>query len=882
MKKILFCSLFLSLLLCIAAVAAPNNETIDTSGAVEIYRNTFDSAAALNDFMLRGEWGVENGKAYVLPNQTSMNAYTLYNGANETLKNLTDYVVSVEMYNVRQATGLVARCDLATANTAMHGYMGVNASCQTNGTYFFTRVTNNTAGTATISLGSSPVIFAPGANIRLEVAMQGKIVQTKAYDLDTDMLLWVRSGVTDLHPSGSFGLFAYTKVLDGLDVSETRFDNLVVKSLPSVSSAENFDVYATLTDTANAVEVYRNTFDDATALNDFTQYSGTWGVENGKARLLANQANTNANAYFVYTGANETLKNLTDCIIEVDVYNLRQAEGLVARCDLSACNTNIQGYMGFNPNFNTAGTKAYMRVTSSADGKSAKGLGTSAEICKPGDNVHLTVILRGNTAQYIVSNIDSGKVLCAMTAETDLAASGSFGLMAYTKIVNGLDNSESRFDNLVVKTLPAVTDENYTRADYAAEQHGDDRIDFLADGMLAVHKSLSMTNGTVNAQVFMPTAASASNFPGEIVKGNTRVDRAGILFNRSADGNSYYKLQMKRTYKITEVTDGAITDSSTTVHFELYKVQNGSEKLLKSFYMEAAGLGSWGMSELRAVKDGGKIYCYANNRCYIALEDASPLTGSGVALFGDLAGTSFANISVSDVTTPDKADLVTWGHSHIGGWYNFEEAVSVYGKGINIGLGGAATNDMPNVINEIASYEPKVIVIMIGSNNYASGAEKNTADLKKYNEQLHALLPAASIFVISEWWQPSRIETYGQTVLDLNEAYRAYAAETPYVSIIEGFDLALTDGEFDANKFKDTHHLKPAIYPELDKRLLSAIAPAFGEVGDVNGDGAVSLRDVLLAVRVLLNGEYLRVADLNFDGEVTLLDCIKILRSIVN
>ncbi len=28
-------------------------------------------------------------------------------------------------------------------------------------------------------------------------------------------------------------------------------------------------------DTSDAVEVYRNTFDDASALNDFTQYSGT-------------------------------------------------------------------------------------------------------------------------------------------------------------------------------------------------------------------------------------------------------------------------------------------------------------------------------------------------------------------------------------------------------------------------------------------------------------------------------------------------------------------------------------------------------------------------------------------------------------------------------
>lgn len=877
MKKLfLFVTVF-ALLLCFAVGAAPAINTIDTSGAVEVYRNTFDDASALDDFtQFRGVWGVEDGRAYVLPGQENMNAYFLYTGEDESLHDMRDYVVSVEMYNVRQATGLVARCDLDTANTALHGYMGVNAACQTNGTYFFTRVTNNDAGSSATSLGSAPVIFAPGANIRLEVAMRGEIIQTSAYDLESGMLLWVRSGVTDLHPSGSFGLFAYTKIMDGLDVSETRFDNLVVKTLSPVSGAENFDVYATLVDTSGAVEVYRNTFDDASALNDF-KLRGKWGVTDGKAYVLPGQAGMNA--YTLYNGSNTALKNLTDCIIEVDIYNLQQAEGLVARCDLATANDKIQGYMGFNPNFNTAGTKAYNRVTNKDDGSGAQGLGTSAEICKPGDDVHLTVVFRGKTVQYFVSDLATGKVLCNLTAETDLHPSGSFGLMAYTKVVNGLDNSNSRFDNLVVKTLPANTGDGYEQADYAAEQHGDDLIRLLADDMLAVHKTLEMENGTAEVDLFMPAAASASNFPGEIVKGNTRVDRAGLLFNRAADGSSYYKLQMHRTYKITAVEDGKITDSSTTVYTQLYKVVNGKETQLKSFSMEASGLGSWGVVKLRVVKDGGKLWCYMNDRCYIALEDTAPLTGKGIALFGDLAGTAFAGLKVSDVTECDKADLVTWGHSHIGGWYNFGDVFAEYGKGVNIGLGGSATNDMPNVLNEIASYEPDVVVIMIGSNNYGSGAEKNTADLKKYNEQLHELLPGAKIVVITEWWQPVRRVTYGQTVLDLNEAYRAYAAETDYVCILEGFSIALTNGAFDESKFKDTMHFNPATYKVLDERAHCVIGSFYGNEGDVDGDGDVSVKDVLLSLKGLVNNTYPRHADRDFDGEVGLLDCLAILRT---
>ncbi len=875
MKKLLLTSLLLSLVLCVTVGAASKIAPIDTADAVEVYRNTFDDANALADFtQFRGEWGVENGRAYVLPGQAGMNAYFLYTGENESLQNLGDHVVSVEMYNVRQATGLVARCDLATANTAGHGYMGVNASCSTGGTYFFTRVTNNAAGTSTASLGSAPVIFAPGANIRLEVAMRGKVIQTSAYDLDNDgMLLWVRSGVTDLHPSGSFGLFAYTTIVNGLDVSETRFDNLVVKTLSPVSDAENFDVYATLVETANATEVYRNTFDDASALSDF-KLRGEWGVENGRAYVLPGQASMNA--YTLYNGSNEALKNLTDCIIEVDIYNLQQAEGLVARCDLATSNEKIQGYMGFNPNFNTAGTKAYNRVTNTTDGSGATGLGTSAEICGPGDDVHLTVVFCGTTVQYFVSDLDTGKVLCCLTAETELHPSGSFGLMAYTKVVNGLDNSESRFDNLVVKTLPANTGEGYEKADFAAKQFGNDLLQLNADGMLAIHKTMTMENGTAEVQAFMPAAATASTFPGEIVKGNSRVDRAGLVFNYAEDGSSYYKLQMHRTYKITAVTDGAITDASTKVYTQLIKVVNGTETELKSYY---TGLGSNGPVDLRVVKDGGKIWCYMNDRCYAAIEDAEPLTGTGLGVFTDLSGAAFANLSTSDVTECDKADLVAWGHSHIGGWINFGDVMAEYGKGVNVGIGGLQTKDMPGIINEMASYEPEVVVIMIGSNNYGSGAEKNTADLKKYNEQLHALLPEAKIVVITEWWQPVRLETYGQTVLDLNEAYRAYAAETDYVYIVEGFSLALTNGEFDESKFKDTMHFTPATYESLDDRVCTLIGSFYGNEGDIDGDGDISVKDVLLSLKGLVNRTYPRHADRNFDGAVDLRDCLAVLKA---
>ncbi|MBQ9428721.1 MAG: hypothetical protein IJU41_04165, partial [Clostridia bacterium] len=595
-----------------------------------------------------------------------------------------------------------------------------------------------------------------------------------------------------------------------------------------------------------------------------------------RAYLLPGQ--TAANAYFVYTGANTALHDLSDYVVEVDIYNLRQAEGLVTRCDLTACNTSIQGYMGLNPNFNTAGTKAYNRITSSADGKSASSLGTSAEICAPGMDVHLTVVMKGTTVQYLVSDLDTGRVLCNLTAETSTHLSGSFGLMAYTKVVNGLDNSDSRFDNLVVKTLPANAGAAYAKADYAAEQHGNDRIDLLANDTLACSDTLMLANGTVSAQVFMPAAATKNDLAP--VKNDDREDSAGIRFRVSEDGASYYTLEMYRRSYVATVENGEITKITTTVYTRLYKTQNGVKKLLEEFYMEAAGLGSTGVVELRAVVDGGKIYGYMNDRCYVSVTDGDPLTGTGIAVFSDLAGTSFANLRVSDVTACDKADIVIWGHSHPDGWYHAVDEFARYGRVANLALGGSSTLDMPNIVDEMATYEPKVAIIMIGSNNMGYTVSKNVADLDNAFDLLRVLRPGIKFILITEWWQPARLEAYGDYVLALNEAYRTYASENDDVTIVEGWDIPVKDGQLDTSMFKDTQHLNPASYLILNERMHTALSQLFVEDrGDLNADGRITVADALLAIRHILDGgEYLPAADIDFNGRIELVDVLRILK----
>ena len=56
--------------------------------------------------------------------------------------------------------------------------------------------------------------------------------------------------------------------------------------------------------------------------------------------------------------------------------------------------------------------------------------------------------------------------------------------------------------------------------------------------------------------------------------------------------------------------------------------------------------------------------------------------------------------------------------------------------------------------------------------------------------------------------------------------------------------------------------------------------------GDANGDGSISLLDVLVVKRHILGietltGEKFQAADINGDGKVDLLDCLKIKRHIL-
>ena len=56
--------------------------------------------------------------------------------------------------------------------------------------------------------------------------------------------------------------------------------------------------------------------------------------------------------------------------------------------------------------------------------------------------------------------------------------------------------------------------------------------------------------------------------------------------------------------------------------------------------------------------------------------------------------------------------------------------------------------------------------------------------------------------------------------------------------------------------------------------------PETNPVGDLDGDGVISVKDVLITINALLNGTALEGADMNGDGKITLIDVLRVLKLI--
>ncbi len=201
-------------------------------------------------------------------------------------------------------------------------------------------------------------------------------------------------------------------------------------------------------DTSKLEPVYSNGFDSADALNDFTQYGGTWEVKDGRLYITEGEHTP----FIVYTG-DSALTTLTDYVLDVDMYNTQTQAGPVIRSNLDFVDgtspNGIAGYVGFVGFSGDLAAVGYGKDNGGWGGNINVG---PAGAFAPGSNLHIQLAVQGDKIQAIFTNIDTGAEVYAFTGTHDAWSQGSFGFRMYAKDdkAGGVNVNNTSFDNLVI------------------------------------------------------------------------------------------------------------------------------------------------------------------------------------------------------------------------------------------------------------------------------------------------------------------------------------------------------------------------------------------------------------------------------------------------
>lgn len=292
----------------------------------------------------------------------------------------------------------------------------------------------------------------------------------------------------------------------------------------------------------------------------------------------------------------------------------------------------------------------------------------------------------------------------------------------------------------------------------------------------------------------------------------------GIVFGIKTEKDEFYDREQGVSYYFFHI--------SSTRTARLLRIENTSAVKCEEVGL-TAGYSSSDESELKVIVDGARIMCYVNGAMYVDYTDAHPIGGDRVGIRATSAGAVFRDFETSANKAPLKADLVLFGHSHAELWENAATDLASLGTVANLGVGGTATAQWVNRIKHITSYDPKYVVMWLGSNDIGAGVPVDTfiERVAAILDGVKTALPNAKIVLFTEFYQPGggrESEAFRAQVRDMNEKYKArFGAE--YI-VCDIFDVAMNGDTLDTTKFRDIYHLTNEAYAPVKERLLSALA----------------------------------------------------------
>jgi len=462
MKRLLFLlCILLGVILTFGVSAA---ETV-------FYENDFSDPSTLSDFkQYRMTWEIRDGGLHLTEERedkvqkiTDAFAHIVY----QAKEPLTDYVVEVDYMQAQTSGGVIFNVDQEAVTNATNGFRGyiafvTNAAdkialgCASKDDKWKGSVASGGTGNITV-----------GSNVHFKITVKGKSVHLEVTNLDNDRLVYdttytigTNKSIDPVFEGGTVGFrmrggYAPNNVIS---VGTAYFDNLKIYSVPEEKKEETTSTVlvhepADPIDTSHLVEVYRNDFESVDALKDFTAYRGTWDAVMGRLYLSSMEKTNYGQSFLLYT-KDKVLTELTDYVIDVDVYNTQTQGGLAGRVDLpnftGKSDDGILGYVGYTSFAGTAPVLGYGKANGTWGGNFGSGKNTMA----PGSNIHLQMAFKGDVVQLTVTNLDTGALIWQHAERVELWEKGTFGFRAYGKVRDGLDNINTvAYDNLVVSTF---------------------------------------------------------------------------------------------------------------------------------------------------------------------------------------------------------------------------------------------------------------------------------------------------------------------------------------------------------------------------------------------------------------------------------------------
>ncbi|MFM7809149.1 MAG: GDSL-type esterase/lipase family protein [Planctomycetota bacterium] len=185
--------------------------------------------------------------------------------------------------------------------------------------------------------------------------------------------------------------------------------------------------------------------------------------------------------------------------------------------------------------------------------------------------------------------------------------------------------------------------------------------------------------------------------------------------------------------------------------------------------------------------------------------------------------------------TPETARVVFIGDSITEGWENagleaWKRDFAPLGA-LEIGVGGDRTEHLLWRLQQapLKPLDPKVIVLMIGTNNASTGRDTGeliTRGVRAVAEELHAQCPAAKVLVLDIPPRGAQMNPLRGIVLQVNQALSqvAWPEGVRFVRVADQF--ARGDGGIDPAVMPDFLHFSPKGYDLWARAILPAVTSA--------------------------------------------------------